>query len=278
MHPTSHFPEVHGHRGCRGLRPENTLPAFLHALQLGVNVLELDVVISADKQVVVSHEPWFSAAICRTPDGQPILPTEQQAHNIYQLSYAEIQRYDCGLTQHPGFPEQLTLPAHKPLLRTVLAECEQYCRRAGRPLVRYSVELKSTAVGDNLRHPAPDVFLELAVAELRAAQVLERTTLLCFDKRVLRQAHQVFPELPLCLLVEDEQPLAWHLAELGFQPAVYGPHFHLLTPALVSSLRELDMQLVPWTVNTPADLAQVLAFKPAGITTDYPDRLLALRS
>lgn len=270
------FPQVHGHRGCRGLRPENTLPAFLHALKLGVNALEMDVVVSADQQVVVSHEPWFSAAICRTPTGEPISEAEQHQHNLFQLPYAEIARYDCGLTQHPAFPEQVSMPASKPLLRTVLHACEQYCQQQGRGPVRYSIELKSTPSGDLHWHPSPDRFVELVVAELRRAQVLDRATLLCFDKRVLQQARHVCPSLPVCLLVEDEQPLRWHLQELGFLPDVYGPHFRLLTPELVSWLRERAIQLVPWTVNTPLDISRVLAYNPTGVTTDYPERVLSL--
>lgn len=271
------FPAVHGHRGCRGLRPENTLPAFRHALKVGVDVLELDVVISADQQVVVSHEPWFSAVICRTPDGLPISSEQEQQHNLYTLSYADIRQYDCGLTRHPGFPEQQSEPAYKPLLREVLLEAERYARELGRPPVQYSIEVKSTPTGDGTFHPAPARFLALVLAEISAAQVGERTTLLCFDKRVLQVARQQVPELPLCLLVEDERPAQEHLQELGFLPAVYGMHHPLLTTGLAEFLREQGVAFVPWTVNQPSDMRRILALRPAGITTDYPDRLLALR-
>ncbi|UPL49093.1 glycerophosphodiester phosphodiesterase family protein [Hymenobacter sublimis] len=272
------FPEVHGHRGCRGLRPENTIPAFLHALTLGVDVVELDVVISADNQVVVSHEPWMSAAICRTPAGQPIPFEQQKQHNVYQLPYATIRQYDCGLTRHPYYPEQMPEPAHKPLLREVVQALDKLAFQLGRRPVRFSIELKSTPEGDGIYHPTPSRFLELVLLELRALSLLARTTLLCFDKRVLQAARQLLPALPLCLLVEDEKPLSAHLMELGFIPSLYGPEFRLLTPELITELRQQHIDLVPWTVNEPADLRHVLAYQPKGITTDYPDRLLALRS
>ncbi|NVO83614.1 glycerophosphodiester phosphodiesterase [Hymenobacter sp. P5252] len=271
------FPEVHGHRGCRGLRPENTLPAFREALRLGVDAVELDVVISADRQVIVSHEPWMSAAICRLPSGQPIAPSEARQHNLYQLPYARIRQYDCGLTRHPSFPEQQSEPAFKPLLREVVADLENLSRQLGRGPVKYSVEIKSEPAHDGLFQPPPAELLALVLAELQALQIMHRTTLLCFDKRILQLAHHAVPALPLCLLIEDALLLAEHLAVLGFTPTVVGPDFRLLTPALAAELAGQCIHLVPWTVNEPADLRAVLALNPWGITTDYPDRLLALR-
>ncbi|GGG40184.1 hypothetical protein GCM10011378_15580 [Hymenobacter glacieicola] len=238
----------------------------------------MDVVISADNQVVVSHEPWMSAAICRTPVGQPILSEQQKQHNLYQLPYTAIRQYDCGLTRHPYYPEQVPEPASKPLLREVVEALDKLAYQLGRWPVRFSIELKSTPEDDGLYHPAPSRFLELVLLELHALSLLARTTLLCFDKRVLQAARQVVPGVPLCLLVEDEKSLSTHLAELGFMPSVYGPNFHLLTPQLVAELRQLHIELVPWTVNEPTDLRSILAYQPTGITTDYPDRLLALRN
>lgn len=272
------FPEIHGHRGCRGLRPENTLSAFRHALALGVDVIELDVVISADNQVVVSHEPWMSATICRTPSGQPITPTEQALHNLYQLPYSLIRQYDCGTTPHPRYPYQVLEPACKPLLREVVQALDVQAQAMGREPVRFSVELKSSPAGDQVFHPEPTRFVSLILDELQALQLLARTTLLSFDKRVLQVARRVAPALPLCMLVEDETPLTTHLKELGFLPQVYGPDFCLLTRDVVTELRAAGLPFVPWTVNEPADLHRVLAFQPQGITTDYPDRLLALRA
>ena len=272
-------PQVHGHRGCRGLRPENTLPAFLHALTLGVDVLELDVVISADGQVVVSHEPWLNPDICLDPTGQPIAtPAAAQHFNLYQLPYALIRRCECGLRRHSGFPEQVTEPAHKPLLREVFAAVEAHSRRLRRSPVGYSVELKSSPAGDEIFHPTPADFLPLVLADLAAAGVLTRTTLLCFDGRILRLARQLQPRLATCLLVEDARPWAIHMQQLGFVPTTLGPDFASVTPAAVRQLRAdfPGLHLVPWTVNTPSDMQRMLALGVDGITTDYPDRLLRL--
>lgn len=272
-------PLIHGHRGCRGLRPENTIPAFLHAVALGADVLELDVIISADRQVVVSHEAWPSALYCSAPDGAPVQPSQELDYNFFRLPYASIKEFDCGLCPHPDFPEQRLQAAHKPLLSAVVKAADQLAQQLGRPLPKYSVELKSTRDGDHLLHPEPQVFVELVLAVLGAAHVLPRTTLLCFDTRLLQVTRRTCPGLRLCLLVEESFRIAGIFDALGFIPEVVGPDFSLLTMPQVLQFYEAypGVELVPWTINATADLQQVLRWPLAGITTDYPDRALALR-
>ena len=271
------LPEVHGHRGCRGLRPENTLPAFLHALDLGVDVLELDVVISADRQVVVSHEPWLNPAICRGPAGELLVPDAAPQHNLYRMPYARIQQCDCGLP-HLGFPQQVSQPAVKPLLRDVLVATQAYsAQQPGQRLLGYSIEIKSLPEGDNIYHPAPVEFFSLVLVELDRAGVGEDTTILSFDPRVLRQAHLIRPALRTCLLVEPEQEWLPGLRQLGFVPTTFGPSHNTVNAAAVSQLRTQypGLRLVPWTVNEPADFTRLIALGVEGITTDYPDLLMA---
>ena len=273
-------PEIHGHRGCRGLRPENTLPAFLHALALGVDVLELDVVISANRQVVVSHEPWLNPLICRGPAGEPIPPDAHATYNLYRMPYRLIRECDCGML-HPSFPEQVAQAAYKPLLSEVFAAAEAWAsQKAGRRPPRYSVEIKCLPEGDGIFHPAPADFLDLVLAELDRAGggVLARTTLLCFDPRILRMAHQTRPRLSTCLLVEAEQAWLPSLLALGFLPTTFGPDQQTVTPTAVRELQALypDLRLVPWTVNELSDLKRLLPLGIAGITTDYPERILSV--
>jgi glycerophosphoryl diester phosphodiesterase len=272
-------PEVHGHRGCRGLRPENTLPAFLHAVALGVDIIELDVVISQDHQVVVSHEPWLSAKLGRDASGLLIDPAQERQHNLYQLPYAAIRRCTLGEWAHPDFPEQQPVPSHRPLLREVLQQVAAAAQQLGRS-VGFSVEIKSSPEGDDSFHPRPAQFVSLVLAELQAAGVTSRTTMLSFDPRILQVARQVHPSLALCLLIEDHLPPVPALFDhLGFVPDVLGPDFKLLSAQTVQAIRLAypQLRLVPWTVNIPAELAMVWSWHTDGITTDYPDRLLALR-
>ena len=270
-------PEIHGHRGCRGLLPENTLPAFLHALALGVDALELDVVLSADEQVVVSHEPWLSAAICLDPAGQRINPVAERRFNLYQMPYAAIRACDCGRLQHTGFHEQQSCPgAYKPLLSEVLATIEAVS--AARP-IGYSIELKSSPAGDELYHPAPDVFVAVVLAVLRQfPAVWPRITLLSFDGRVLRAIRQQAPELATCLLSEDGQPWLASIAALGFVPSTFGPNYETVLAPAVQQLRAAHaaLRLVPWTVNEPADMLRLAQLGVDGLTTDYPNRALEL--
>ena len=271
-------PEIHGHRGCRGLLPENTLPAFLHALTLGVDVLEMDVVISADQQVVVSHEPWLNPAICLDPDGNRIATATTPVFNLYELPYGIIRRCDCGQLRHPNFPQQASQPTYKPLLREVFALIENAALTLGRSPIRYAIEIKSDRGGDTLYHPAPDEYLLLVLDEINAAQVAARTTLLCFDPRILRLAHQRQPSLATCLLAEAGQSWAATLQGLGFMPTTFGPDYHTVSSESVRRLRTdfPGLRLVPWTVNELSDMRRLQAMGVDGITTDFPDRLLAL--
>jgi glycerophosphoryl diester phosphodiesterase len=276
--PATKRPEVHGHRGCRGLLPENTLPAFLHALALGVDVLELDVVISADQQVVISHEPWLAARLGRGPAGERLAPQHEQAYNLYRLPYATIRQCIVGEWPHPDFSTQRPYPTSRPLLREMLTTIEAACVRLRRPPVGYSIELKSTPAGDGIFHPAPARFVELVLADVHAAAVQGRTTLLSFDARILQVARQLVPSQALCLLNEVPASAAELFSQLGFVPEVFGPDYRLLSATLIQELSATYplLRLVPWTVNELPDLRQAVRWGVQGITTDYPDRLLGL--
>ncbi|MVN76244.1 glycerophosphodiester phosphodiesterase [Hymenobacter sp. HMF4947] len=271
-------PEVHGHRGCRGLFPENTLPAFLHALSLGVDVLELDVVVSADHQVVVSHEPWLSARLGTGPHGEEIDPAHERSFNLYQLPYTTIRRCVVGDKPHPDFPSQQLIASYRPLLNEVIQVVENACQQLGRLPISYSIEVKSEPASDGVFHPSPIPFVELVLAEIYATAILPRTTLLSFDARILQAARLQAPALKLCLLVESDEPFAELLRNLGFVPDALGPAFELLS---VEKLRALHtayptLRIVPWTVNELLDMTCTIEWGVAGITTDYPDRLLSL--
>ena len=272
-----HRPEVHGHRGCRGLRPENTLPAFLHALELGVDVLELDVVISSDRQVVVAHEPWLSARLGTGPNGEPISLQQERAYNLYQMPYATIRRCVVGELPQAAFPKQVPVATYRPLLCDALQAVESACRLAGRPSVGYAIEVKSNPAGDDIFHPTPLPFVELVLAELQAAGVAERTTLLSFDLRILQAVRAQAPRQALCLLNENLSPATVLFEALGFVPDTYGPDFELLSFDTVQEFHASypGLRLVPWTLNTQADFAQALEWEVDGITTDYPELLLS---
>ena len=265
--------DIQGHRGARGLLPENTIPSFEKALDLGVTTLEMDVVITKDRQVVLSHEPWFSGAICSKPNGDPIPHDNEKSYKIYELTYEEVTAFDCGLRGNPRFPRQEKMAVHKPLLKDVIAFAEAYKRQPGQPAILYNIETKSTPTGDNVFHPSPETFTSLLIEVLEANNVLDRATIQSFDPRTLQVAHKAQPNMSLALLVEshDRLDFAGHLENLGFTPAIYSPYYKLVDKALLDAAHAKGMLVIPWTINTLAEMQELVALGVDGIITDYPD-------
>ena len=160
VQPPASF-DLQGHRGCRGLMPENTVPAFLKALDLGVTTLEMDVVISKDGQVVVSHDPYFNAAFSIAPDGKQVDKKEQKNLVLYQMNYADIKQYDVGSNGNPAYPEQQKLKAYKPLLSEVIEQAEAYRKARNLPSFSYNIEIKSEASEYSKSQPEPAIFCDL---------------------------------------------------------------------------------------------------------------------
>lgn len=271
-----HRPEgfdVQGHRGARGLLPENTIPAFRRALELGVTTLELDVVISADSQLVVSHEPWMSATICTQPDGRPVSAARDTTFSLFGMSYDEIVRFDCGSRGHPDFPEQEAVAATKPLLHDVVRMAEAYVAEHDRAPVFYNVETKSRPAWDGTYHPSPERFTRLLYAVLEEEGVTDRTTIQSFDPRTLRVARILEPSLSLALLVgRAGGGLAENVQALGFTPTIYSPDYRLVDAALIEAAHARNMEVIPWTVNASSDMKRLQRLGVDGLITDYPDR------
>lgn len=264
--------DVQGHRGARGLKPENSIPGFLTALDYGVTTLELDVVVTKDKQLVVSHEPWMSAAICLTPEGSEIAGKEEKRHNLYQMTYEEIAAFDCGSKGNEAFPGQEKMSVSKPLLRDVIAAVEDHIRSYTRYEVDYNIEIKSSAEGDGKFHPAPEEYSDLLYSLLDQYLPLRRVVVQSFDFRVLKYWHKKYPNVRLSALVSNAEPTSANLAALGFNPAIYSPHFKLVSRAMVNLVHSKGMRIIPWTVNEDSDMLSLKAMGVDGFITDYPDR------
>ena len=267
--------DVQGHRGCRGLLPENTLPAMRRALELGATTLEMDIAISQDQQVLLSHDPYFNAAFAYHPDGQPVTPAEEKSLRLYAMPYADIRRYDVGGHGNPKFPRQQPVPAYKPLLAEVIDSAEAYARQQHRPLPYYNIETKTTPAGDGVDHPAPEEFVQLLLAVILKKGVQDRVIIQSFDPRTLEIVHRTHPALRTALLVENAQGLAKNLRRLSFAPTIYSPYYKLVTAKLVQRCHQQNIQVIPWTVNTPAAAERLVRQHVDGIITDYPDMLPA---
>lgn len=265
------MPFLQGHRGCRGLFPENTLPAFQHALDIGVLVLELDVVISADGQVVVSHEPYMNSLYASHPSGNPVLKSEEASLNLYRMSYAEIKTYDVGKRGNRLFPEQRAVAAVKPLLRDVLALGEAFRQKTGKPIY-YNIEIKSDPSEYGKSQPA-DVadFSKLVHAVIAEAVDYKYVVLQSFDFDVLRHWNMVWPKVSLSALVDNESP-SFVLKELGFTPAIYSSSYKQLDGARIAFSHANNMRVIPWTVNVREDIQKMIDLGVDGLITDYPNR------
>jgi len=260
-----------GHRGCRGLMPENTIPAMKKALDLGVRTLELDVVISKDKQVLVSHDAFMTAEISTKPNGMPVTKAEEKSINLYQLTYAEISTFDVGRKPHPQFPQQQKLAVQKPLLAVLIDSVEAYARAMGIPQPQYNIEIKSSLQTDGVYHPAPAEFVDLVMGVIRSRNLGKRFNIQSFDVRPLQLIHQQAPEVALSYLTGNPKTLAENLATLGFTPAIYSPYYKTVTADVVKACHEQGMTIIPWTVNTKPEIDALIALGVDGIITDYPN-------
>jgi glycerophosphoryl diester phosphodiesterase len=265
---------IQGHRGCRGLMPENTVAAMLKALELGVTTLEMDIVITGDGQVILSHEPFFNHEISTKPNGQPVTEAEEKQLNIFNMPLDSVWKYDVGLKPHPRFVQQLKTAAVKPLLSQVFDAVNNWnANKRRKQPVYYNIEIKSLPQYDNLYHPIPSVFCEKLMEVINKYKLQNEVTIQSFDWRNLQYLHKQYPSQQLAMLVEDDNKagIAAHLKELGFTPAIYSPHYSLVTKELVTYCNQKNMQLIPWTVNDKATINKLVALGVHGIITDYPN-------
>ena len=269
------FPQFgkEGHRGSRGLMPENTIPAMLRAIDLGVTTLEMDVVISKDKKVVVSHDPYFNADITTTPEGTYLTKQEGSKRLLYTMTYDSIRKYDVGLKPHPGFPRQQKLAAYKPLLSELVNKTEAFTKEKGVASLWYNIETKSKVGGDGKSHPAPEEFVDLLVKEITKAGIASRTVIQSFDIRTLHVVKKKYPQFKTSLLIEptDKRSLEEQLKELGFNPFIYSPNYILVTPERVKECHEKGIKVIPWTLNSKEEMEKAKAAGVDGIISDYPD-------
>ncbi|MEQ6118316.1 glycerophosphodiester phosphodiesterase family protein [Reichenbachiella sp. MALMAid0571] len=265
--------DIQGHRGARGLMPENTIPAFLEALKLGVTTLELDLAVTKDNELVVSHEPYFSSTYCLDSTGKEIPKDKEDLYNIYQMSYEEVKAFDCGTKPHSGFPEQQKFKVKKPLLKDVVEAVNVFLD--GKK-VKYNIEIKSTPKGDGIFHPSVEVFSDLVYNFIQKNIDPKYVNVQSFDFRILKYFNQKYPEIELAVLVGNDHVVDDTLEELGFVPDIYSCGYKNLTAEVVKEIHDKKMKVIPWTINETKDMERIIGYDVDGIITDYPDRAMKL--
>jgi glycerophosphoryl diester phosphodiesterase len=285
--------DLQGHRGARGLMPENTIAAFEKALEIGVTTLETDLALTKDGHLVIAHDPVLNPDLVRTPDGKWLA---KSGPPIRSLTLAEVQTYDVGRI-NPASKYAAQFPDQKPVdgaRMPALAELFALVARSGKS-VRLNIETKIRP--DRPEETAdPETFARAVVEAVRAAKMESRTTIQSFDWRTLVIAKRLAPEIDtVCLTIEtgsnnnvkgvDNKPSAW---TAGHDLAAYGGSvaklvhaagcgtwsifWRNITPERVAEAHALGLKVIPWTVNEPADMARLTDMKIDGLITDYPDR------
>ena len=263
--------DTQGHRGARGRLPENTLPAFFEAIDQGMRTLELDVCISGDSVVVVSHEPWFNPKICLIDSFG-----YAEKESLFQMDYAEIEKVDCGSKGNIDFPSQVGMEAAKPTLAEVIQETRRYATENSKPLPHYNIEIKTEPGQEGRFTPEIDVFVRLVIAELTRQDVLDLVVIQSFDVRPLQLLHEQYTEVPLAYLSASPLSFKREMENLGFTPDIYSPYHLTLRPQTVQALHAKGMQVIPWTVNDVTRMTELVGWGVDGIITDYPDRLASV--
>ena len=263
--------DIQGHRGCRGLLPENSLPAFEKAIDLGVNTLELDIVISKYHKVLVSHEPYMNPLICYDPKGLSIPDSLETHYNLYKMNYDEIKTFDCGSKFHPTYPQQEKLKTYKPLLSEVFDLVKT--KQSG---VKFNIEIKSDPNYYGIFTPKPKAYVKLVLDEIEKNEMLRRVNLQSFDVAILEEVKKQLPTMKVALLVEDNETIDEKLKTLTFKPEIISPYFKLLSQESVKAYQSEGVLVIPWTINEAKDMKQMLSWQVDGIITDYPNTLMDL--
>jgi glycerophosphoryl diester phosphodiesterase len=248
---------------------------FIEAVKLGVDTLELDVVLSREGEVVVSHEAWMNADFCSKPDGEPVTPGEAKKFNLYRMTYEEIRTFDCGKRGNIHFPQQNKMSACKPLLVEVIRAVEDYTRLHDLPAVSYNIELKTEPERD-VFNPVAKMYAGTFFKNTGAALPEGRFQLQSFDVELLKAVRHQDSATKIGLLTEDHKSLKEKLSELGFQPWVYSPEFTMVDSRLVKEVHDLGMKLITWTVNEPKDIEKMVNLGVDGIISDYPERVMKI--
>lgn len=285
--------DLQGHRGARGLAPENTLAAFTVALQTGVTTLELDIAVTADGVVVVSHDAALNPALTRNADGQWLTGTKGLA--IHTLTLAQLQTYDVGRINPASALASLfssQRPSDGQRIPT-LAAVFDLVTAMGASGVKFNIETKLDPLQPDAS-VSPALMTKALLKVVGDAGMAQRVTVQSFDWRSLRLVQQLAPGLPTaCLTAQfsshdsvrdgrwtagfqlgDYPGLPWMVKAAGC--TVWSPNSAALTQSLLSQAHSLGLQVLPWTVNARPDMARLLDWGVDGIITDYPDRLRSL--
>ncbi|MFD2147027.1 glycerophosphodiester phosphodiesterase family protein [Mucilaginibacter antarcticus] len=266
-----------GHRGTRGLMPENTIPAMEVGLAEGANTVEIDVHITKDGKVIVYHDESFNPDYTLMPDGGPIPVGDRKKYTFYQNNYDVLRSFDIGTKPYPAYPKQKRTKTYAPLMGELVDAVDAYTKANKMAPAYFLIEVKSAEKTDGIDQPAPEEFMKIVMAELDTKKLGSRLIMQSFDMRPLQVLHRTHPNVALGYLTSDKTTtFEGDIAKLGFNPTFYNPTYKLVTADMVKKCHDKGILITPWTVNTVADMKAVKALGVDGIITDYPNFFRAL--
>lgn len=273
--------DLQGHRGARGLKPENTWPAFEEAIKYKMVTLELDTVLTKDKRVVIHHDSDTNPIICQNVDG-----TEIQKKSLYELTLTELQSYDCGSKKNPNFPKQIPVPGTKLLSLEEFFEKVLATEKKSKEIYEFNIETKFPDDGS-----APDSLVkehtEKLIQIIEKYKVIERATIQSFDLRTLSVSKLKNPKIKTSALFVPTY-FQGFLMTIGLgngyretiltaakdkKADIISPYFLYVTPKFVNESHNNSMLVIPWTVNTDKEMRRLVSCGVDGIISDYPDLL-----
>ncbi|MDB5019737.1 MAG: glycerophosphodiester phosphodiesterase [Pedobacter sp.] len=263
--------DLQGHQGARGLMPENTIEGMLKALDFGVTTLDMDAVITKDRQVVLSHEPYFNNEISLTPEGKEITLKDQKKYNIFQMDYEQVKKFDVGSKVNRRFPGQQKFKAYKPLLAEVIDSVEAYVKKKKLKKPTYTIETSLIRKGDVEFQPEASEFVELIMDVVKDKKLSKRVVIQSLDIRTLQYLHAKYPKIKTSLMIDEKVELEENIKTLGFTPTVYSPYYVLVGKGLVERCHELGIKIIPWTVNSSKQMKYLMDLGVDGLVTDYPN-------
>lgn len=263
---------IEGHRGGRGLMPENTILAMKNAVDIGVTTLEMDTHITKDGEVVVTHDDYLSPGFMLTPEGQEIPKADSKKYAVYQMDYALLKTFDLGTKPLAGFPRQKKIKSYIPRLADLIDSVQSYTK--GKKQMFYNIETKCSPNGDGIENPVPEEFVKRLMDVIEKKGIASYVVIQSFDKRTLQVLNKKYPKVRTSFLVDNKKTVEENIADLGFNPFIISPAFKMVNEELVKKCHERNVKVIPWTPNSKEDIENLKLLKVDGIISDYPDLLV----